>query len=107
DGLVAGVNRRDRVDVGLLLEERDRGPDVVGRGRTQREARALLVDAVHVVVREVGAFGGGTRGIVDLGAHAFTRQGAGEPLVRHGAVETLARGAAADVHVHGRTRFGA
>src|SRR5262249_37496128 len=89
--LVAGLDRCVRVDVGLLLEQRDRRPDVVGRGGAQREARGLLVHAGDVLGRKVGTLGRRAGGVVDLGPPAVTGEGGGEAFVRHGDGATLAR----------------
>jgi len=112
DATVAGLDRRLRVDVGLLLEQCDRGADVVGRGRAQRERGCLVAHAPDVVARKVGLCGRCARRVVDLGAHSFTRErlrrhGVGKALVRHDAFGTLAREHAPSVHLLGRIRLGA
>ena len=69
DAAIPGVDRRECLHVALFLEQRDRGPDVVGGGGAERESCGLLTDAVDVLGRKIGPLGGGGGSRLDLDAH--------------------------------------
>ena len=80
---VARVDRCQRVHVRLLLEQRDRGADVVGVGGPEGEAFALAANLRHVRRWEVGARSRFARRSLDLGANVIVREGVGNAIVHH------------------------
>ncbi len=85
DAPIARLDRRDDVDVGLLLEQRERGPDVAGIGGSQRETFARGVHLSDVVRRKIGAVRGLPRRVLDLDAFVGVGEGDGNAIAHHGA----------------------
>ena len=81
DATIARVDRRRRVHVGLLFEQRDRRSDVARIGGSQREPLGLCVQLLEVSRGEIGALGSPASGSRDLGALVFVRKGVGNAIV--------------------------